>query len=76
MSSVEYYDYVHVELACPRVTAAAQVAVADTLPVDGVEFLLGNDLAGARVFPSPVLVVKAPAGGVFISHLCCHALYG
>ena len=44
--------------------AAAQVAVADMLPVDGVDFLLGNDLAGARVFPSSVPVVEAPAGGV------------
>ena len=42
MNSIEYYDYVHVELACPIVTAAAQVAVADTLPVDGMDFLLGQ----------------------------------
>ena len=43
------------------------VAVADTMPVDGVDFLLDNDLAGARVFPSPVPVIKAPAGGVVAS---------
>ena len=67
MNSVEYYDYVHIELACPIVTAAAQVAVADALPVDGVDFLLGNDLAGARVFPSPVPVVEAQAGRVLAS---------
>ena len=67
MSSVEYYDYVHVELACLIVTTAAQLAVADTLPVDRVDFLLGNDLAGARVFPSPVPVVEAPADRVVAS---------
>ena len=67
MNSIEYYDHVYVELACPIVTAAAQVALADTLPVDGVDFLLGNDLAGARVFPSPVSVVEAPAGGMVAS---------
>ena len=32
--------------------------MADTLPVDGVNFLLGNDLAGARVFPLPMPVMK------------------
>ena len=41
--------------------------MADTLPVDGVDFLLDNDLASARVFPSPVPVVEAPAGGMVAS---------
>ena len=67
MNSVEYYDYVHVELACSIVTAAAQVAVVDMLPVNGVDFLLGNNFADARVFPSSVPVVETPAGGVVAS---------
>lgn len=44
MNSVDYYNYMEFELAYPLVTAAAhaatQAAVADTLPVDDVEFLL------------------------------------
>lgn len=45
-----------------HVTASAQVAVVDKLPVDGVDFLLSNDLAGTRVFSSSVPIVEAPAG--------------
>ena len=33
-------------LRCPLVDAEARVAVMDELPVPGVDFLLGNDLAG------------------------------
>ena len=42
-----------VHLQCPVVTVTAEVAIVDSLPVDGVDFLLGNDLAGGKVFPSP-----------------------
>lgn len=40
MNSVAYHDNVHVKLGYPIVTTAAQVALAYTLPVDGVDFLL------------------------------------
>lgn len=53
INSVDYYNYVQVELACPIMSAPAQVA----LPVEGVDFFWGNDLAEAKVFPSPVPAV-------------------
>lgn len=45
--SFNYYSYMHIELVCPIVTPQAQVAVADVLTVDGVDFLLGNDFSRA-----------------------------
>jgi len=51
-----YHNLVPVKLECPLATVSAAVAVVDELPVDGVDFLLGNDLAGAQVFPPPVIV--------------------
>lgn len=53
MNSVDSYDSFHVELDCSVVTTSAQVALADVLPVEGVDLLLGNDFAGERVFPLP-----------------------
>ena len=50
------HDLVPMTLECPLVSAAGKVAVLDKLPVDGVDFLLGADLAGDRVFPPPVVV--------------------
>ena len=50
------HDLVPMKLVCPVVTAFGKVAVADTLPIGGVDFLLGADLAGKRVFPPPVVV--------------------
>lgn len=52
----------HVKLACPIVTTLAQVAVAVTLLVDGGDFLLGNDLPGAREFLSLLPAAEVPAG--------------
>ena len=46
-----------VKLSCPLITTTAQVAVAEDLPVASVDFLLGNDLAGGRVW------VPTPTGG-------------
>ncbi len=37
------------------VTGYVTVAVCAKLPVEGVEFILGNDLAVGKVFPSPVV---------------------
>lgn len=57
--------------------AVAQVAVAAMLSIEGVDFLLSDDLAGAGVFPSLVAAVEALVGrgrgsGVTTSCLCCH----
>ncbi|WP_435325962.1 hypothetical protein, partial [Klebsiella pneumoniae] len=49
----QFLPLVSVMLECPLVTVQAEVAIVDQLPVDGVDFLLGNDLAGGKVFPSP-----------------------
>ena len=37
-----------VHLQCPVVSVTAEVAIVDSLPVDGVDFVLGNDLAGGE----------------------------
>lgn len=37
------------------ISQAVTVAVQDSLPVEGVTFLLGNDIAGCRVIPDPVV---------------------
>ena len=50
LNTVEEFVTAEVTLSCPLVTATARVAVADELPVAGVDFLLGNDLAGGRVW--------------------------
>uniref|UniRef100_A0AAV2LEV5 Uncharacterized protein n=1 Tax=Knipowitschia caucasica TaxID=637954 RepID=A0AAV2LEV5_KNICA len=34
------------------------VAVRDQFPIDGVEFIMGNDLAGGKVYPSPEVVTR------------------
>ena len=60
MNSMEHYDCVPVELGCPIVIAAAHIAIVDVLPVAGVNLLLGNYLAGARLFPSPTLYFMVP----------------
>lgn len=52
--SEEYHDLVSVTIRCPLVETTAEVAVVDELPLKGVDFLLGSDLVGNRVFP-PVL---------------------
>ncbi|XP_076857543.1 uncharacterized protein LOC143511783 [Brachyhypopomus gauderio] len=46
--------YLHTEL----VTGPVRVAVWPTLPVNGVDVILGNDLAGGQVFPIPEVVVE------------------
>ena len=41
-----YHDLVPLKVDCPLVTVSAAVAVADELPVEGVDFLLGKYVAG------------------------------
>ena len=41
---------VNMTVSCPIITATAPIAVMEELPMRGVDFLLGNDLAGGRVW--------------------------
>ena len=43
------------------VTGPVTVAIRPELPVEGVDMILGNDLAGGEVFPTPI-VVNNPVG--------------
>ena len=52
-NAVEELVTADMKLSCPLITTTAQVTVA----VAGVDFLLGNDLAGGRVW------VPTPTGG-------------
>ncbi len=47
-----------VNLQSDLVTGTVPLGVRTELPVDGVSLILGNDLAGGKVFPSPVVVDK------------------
>ena len=42
-----------INLQCGLLKGKVQVGVNKTLPINGVEFLLGNDLAGGEVSPLP-----------------------
>ena len=48
----------HVFLTLDLVSGPVTVGVRSSLPIDGVHFLLGNDLAGEKVVPSPVVTDK------------------
>ena len=43
-------------LDCGYVTGEVTVGVKDTLPIDGVDMLMGNDLAGGKVIPNLQMV--------------------
>lgn len=45
-----------VYLKSELVTGLVTLGVCSQLPVDGVDFILGNDLAGGKVFPRPIVV--------------------
>ncbi|KAK0144398.1 hypothetical protein N1851_017218 [Merluccius polli] len=49
-----------VYLSSTLVSGTVQVAVRDQLPVAGVDLILGNDLAGNKVFPSAPEVTENP----------------
>ena len=40
------------------VSGFVRVAVCSKLPVPGISFILGNDLAGGKVFPAPEVIVN------------------
>ncbi len=55
-------------LLCPLVTFEVRVALAEDLPVSGVDFLLGNDLTGGRVWlqlPSTDIIPDEEAAEVY-----------
>lgn len=43
-------------LRSPLVSGCVQVGIRESLPVGGVSLILGNDLAGGKVFPTPEIV--------------------
>lgn len=45
-----------VHLQCPLRIGWFDIAVLPALPVAGIDFLLGNDIAGGQVKPAPVIV--------------------
>ena len=47
-----------VNLKSKLVTGVVTVGIVSSLPIDGVDFLLGNDLAGDRVDVTPVVVER------------------
>lgn len=52
------------EILCGFVTREVRVGVRPALPVEGVDIILGNDLAGDRVWaeaPPPYVVTQVPA---------------
>ncbi len=74
VSAPKHSFFVKTEL----VTKVAEVGVIDTLPVKGITFLLGNDLAGSRVCPSdpedvPVKVVQSESVTPVVQEQPCEA---
>jgi len=53
------YPLCRVNVESDLVSALATLAVVETMPIDGVSLLLGNDLAGGKVFPSPLMTANA-----------------
>ena len=49
---------VNVHLDCELVKATADLGVVESLPIPGID-LLGNDIAGAKVFPHPIVSSKS-----------------
>lgn len=48
-------------------SGTVQVAVRDQLPIAGIDLILGNDLAGNRVFPSAPEVTEPPTADVCVT---------
>jgi len=61
----------NVNLECGFVNGIVEVGVSDELPVPGVQMLLGNDLAGDKTVPEPIMC-ENPLGeeaSVEVSHV-------
>lgn len=52
----------NVHIDSKLVSGVFPVAVRDQFPIDGVDFIMGNDIAGGKVYPSPE-VVSQPIPG-------------
>ncbi len=50
IGTAESFTMAEMRLVCPLVTAEVQVALVEDLPVLGMDFLLGNDLSGEKVW--------------------------
>lgn len=55
VAGFDTFPKVSINLECELVKATADVGVVDSLPVPGIDLLLGNDIAGAKVFPHPIV---------------------
>lgn len=53
VTGFDTFPKVNIELDCELVKATADVGVVASLPVPGVDLLLGNDIAGVKVFSHP-----------------------
>ncbi|XP_076048298.1 uncharacterized protein LOC143029531 [Oratosquilla oratoria] len=53
----------YVEIDTGYVSGKVEVGVREELPINGVDMLLGNDLAGDKVVPEPIMIAK-PLGNV------------
>ncbi|KAK0136901.1 hypothetical protein N1851_026923 [Merluccius polli] len=56
-----------VYLSSTLVSGTVQVAVRDQLPVAGVDLILGNDLAGNKVFPTAPEVTENPTADLCVT---------
>ena len=55
-----------IHLHSPLVSGLVKVAVLPQFPISGVSFILGNDLAGGKVFPLPEVVADP-----IVASVCC-----
>ena len=58
-----------IHLHSPLVSGHVKVAVLPRFPIDGISFILGNDLAGGKVFPLPEVI----NGPISVASVCCPA---
>ncbi|KAK4328171.1 hypothetical protein Pmani_001409 [Petrolisthes manimaculis] len=55
VAGFDTFPTVSINLECELLKATADVGIVDSLPVPGIDLLLGNDIAGAKVFPHPIV---------------------
>ena len=60
-----------VHLKCDLVSGIFKVGVCHDLPVKGVQFIRGNDIAGGRVLPI-LEVLECPEAFFGFSSVCCY----
>ncbi|KAK3886444.1 hypothetical protein Pcinc_009395 [Petrolisthes cinctipes] len=56
----QYLNYIMLDFETEFITGPRKVAVADSLPVDGVDLLLGNDLVSEGGTVTPMVVSESP----------------